>query len=67
MITRLGIHPHDYDRPRRETERELLMRRAREILGDEVVEHYLHAARTEQHAFDAVVTDWELYRGFERM
>jgi glutamine synthetase len=40
---------------------------AREILGDEVVEHYLHAARTEQHAFDAVVTDWELYRGFERM
>ena len=40
---------------------------AREILGDEVVEHYLHAARTEQQAFDAVVTDWELYRGFERM
>jgi len=42
MITRLGIHPHDYDRPRRETERELLMRRARE--------HRLEERRTRRRA-----------------
>ena len=40
---------------------------AREAFGDEVVEHYLHYARTEQATFDAAVTDWELYRGFERL
>jgi hypothetical protein len=42
MITRLGIRPHDYDRPRRETERELLMRRARE--------HRLEERRTRRRA-----------------
>jgi glutamine synthetase len=40
---------------------------ARQAFGDELVEHYLHYARTEQRAFDAAVTDWELQRGFERM
>ena len=40
---------------------------AREAFGDEVVEHYLHTARLEQQAFDQVVTDWELMRGFERI
>jgi glutamine synthetase len=40
---------------------------ARTAFGDELVEHYLHYARTEQQAFDAAVTDWELHRGFERM
>jgi len=40
---------------------------ARTAFGDEVVDHYLHYARTEQRAFDAAVTDWELVRGFERM
>jgi glutamine synthetase len=40
---------------------------ARELLGDEVVEHYLHAARLELKAFDGVVTDWELRRNFERI
>ncbi len=40
---------------------------ARTAFGDEVVEHYLHYARTEQAVFDAAVTDWELYRGFERL
>jgi glutamine synthetase len=38
----------------------------RQMLGDEVVEHYLHAARWEQKDFDAKVTDYELIRGFER-
>ena len=40
---------------------------ARGALGDEVVEHYLNAARVELDAFDAAVTDWELVRGFERL
>jgi len=40
---------------------------AREALGEEVVEHYLHAARLEQQAFDQSVTDWERMRNFERI
>ncbi|RWZ68562.1 glutamine synthetase [Labedella populi] len=40
---------------------------AREAFGDDVVEHYLNAARVEQSAFDAAVTDWERVRGFERL
>jgi glutamine synthetase len=40
---------------------------AREVFGDEVVEHYLHYADIECAAFDAAVTDWELRRGFERL
>jgi glutamine synthetase len=40
---------------------------AREAFGDEVVEHYLNAARVEIAAFDATITDWERYRGFERL
>jgi len=38
---------------------------ARETLGEDVVEHYLHFFRTEQRKFDAVVTDWERRRYFE--
>ena len=40
---------------------------ARAAFGERVVEHYLHAARLEQHAFDQAVTDWELIRNFERI
>ena len=40
---------------------------ARAALGDRVIEHYLHAARLEQQAFDRAVTDWELMRYFERI
>jgi glutamine synthetase len=40
---------------------------AREAFGDEVVDHYLNAARLEQRTFEAAVTDWELHRGFERL
>jgi glutamine synthetase len=40
---------------------------AREAFGDDVVEHYGHAAKVELAAFDAAVTDWELVRGFERL
>ena len=40
---------------------------ARSAFGDEVVDHYVHAARVELSAFDAAVTDWERVRGFERL
>jgi glutamine synthetase len=42
-------------------------RTARTAFGDRVVDHYLHAARLEQKAFDQAVTDWELMRNFERI
>ncbi|MFF5113435.1 glutamine synthetase family protein [Streptosporangium sp. NPDC000509] len=35
--------------------------------GEDVVAHYANNARVELTAFDAAVTDWELFRGFERM
>ena len=34
--------------------------------GEEVIEHYLHAARWEQREYDCRVTDFELNRHFER-
>jgi glutamine synthetase len=40
---------------------------AREAFGEEVVRHYTHAADIELEAFNAAVTDWERFRGFERL
>ena len=40
---------------------------ARAAFGQEVVDHYLNRARIELEAFEAVVTDWEKFRGFERL
>lgn len=40
---------------------------ARAAFGDEVVAHYANQARVELAAFDAAVTDWEMFRGFERL
>jgi glutamine synthetase len=40
--------------------------RARELLGDEVIDHYLNYARTEQELFDKTVTGYERERMFER-
>ena len=39
---------------------------ARAAFGDQVVDHYLNYARTEQGLFDRFVTDWERARYFER-
>jgi glutamine synthetase len=39
---------------------------ARAAFGDQVVDHYLNYARTEQQLFDRYVTDWERKRYFER-
>jgi glutamine synthetase len=40
---------------------------AAEAFGGEVVDHYLNRAGVEIAAFEAAVTDWERYRGFERL
>jgi glutamine synthetase len=40
---------------------------ARAAFGDQVVDHYLTYARTEQGLFDRFVTDWERTRYFERI
>jgi glutamine synthetase len=40
---------------------------ARAAFGDDVVEHYTTMARVEVAAYDAAVTDWERFRGFERL
>jgi glutamine synthetase len=39
---------------------------ARKALGDDVIDHYLNYARTEQALFDKVVTNYERERLFER-
>ena len=38
----------------------------RAAFGDDVIDHYVHAARWEQLEYDRRVTDWEVARGFER-
>jgi glutamine synthetase len=40
---------------------------AGDAFGTDVVEHYLNGADVELRAFEAAVTDWERYRGFERL
>jgi glutamine synthetase len=40
---------------------------ARAAFGEEVVAHYLNMADVELNAFHATVTDWERFRGFERL
>jgi glutamine synthetase len=40
---------------------------ARGAFGDEVVEHYANMARVELASYNSAVTDWERFRGFERM
>ena len=39
----------------------------RAALGEEVVDHYANMAAVELAAYDATVTDWERFRGFERL
>jgi glutamine synthetase len=39
----------------------------REAFGQDVVDHYLNRGKIEVDTFKAAVTDWEKYRGFERL
>jgi glutamine synthetase len=40
---------------------------AGEAFGEPVVAHYVQAAEVELNAFEAAITDWEMFRGFERL
>ena len=40
---------------------------ARDAFGQEMMDHYLNRARIEIDAYEAAVTDWEKFRGFERL
>jgi len=40
---------------------------ARDAFGDDVVDHYATMGKLELAAFEAAVTDWERFRGFERL
>ena len=40
---------------------------AKEAFGAEVIDHYLNRAQVEIDANEAAVTDWEKFRGFERL
>ena len=40
---------------------------AREVLGEDVVDHYTHFFREELRAHHAAVSDWERRRYFERI
>jgi glutamine synthetase len=40
---------------------------ARDAFGEDVVAHYVNAADVELAAFGGAVTDWERFRGFERL
>jgi glutamine synthetase len=40
---------------------------ARATFGDDVVDHYGNMAAVELAAFGRAVTDWERFRGFERL
>jgi glutamine synthetase len=40
---------------------------AEAAFGADVVGHYVHAAEVELAAFESSVTDWERFRGFERL
>ncbi len=42
-------------------------RMLRAAFGDDVVDHYVHAAEWELQEQNRVVTDWEVKRGFERL
>jgi glutamine synthetase len=40
---------------------------AAKAFGDDVVSHYARMAEHEQEQFDRAITDWEKFRGFERL
>ena len=64
MIVRIGINIPNNLRAATEALRHSEM--LKDAMGEAVIAHYTRAAEWEQEAFDNVVTDWEIARGFER-
>lgn len=55
--------PKSIDEAVLELDRSEMLRR---VMGDDVVDHYVHCGRWEISERNRVVTDWEVARGFER-
>jgi glutamine synthetase len=62
-----GSHPRVPSTMREARDLFAASRVARAAFGDEVVDHYVHRADIEVAAFESAITDWERYRGFERL
>ena len=62
-----GSHPHVPHAMREARDLFASSKVARAALGDDVVDHYVHRADLELAAFESSVTDWERFRGFERL
>ena len=62
-----GSHPHVPSTMREARDLFDASKIARSALGDDVVDHYTHRADIELAAFESSITDWERYRGFERL
>ena len=62
-----GSHPHVPSTLREARELFAASNVARGAFGDGVVDHYAHRAAIENGAFESAITDWERYRGFERL
>jgi glutamine synthetase len=62
-----GSHEHVPHTMREARDLFAASRVARAGLGDEVVDHYVHRADIELAAFESSITDWERFRGFERL
>jgi glutamine synthetase len=62
-----GSHPHVPHTMREARDLFATSKIARAAFGDEVVDHYVHRADIELAAFESAITDWERFRGFERL
>ncbi len=62
-----GSHPHVPHTMREARDLFASSQIARQALGDDVVDHYVHRADIEMAAFESSITDWERFRGFERL
>ncbi len=62
-----GSHPHVPHTMRAARDLFAASDIARQAFGEDVVEHYVHRADIELAAYESSVTDWERFRGFERL
>jgi glutamine synthetase len=62
-----GTHPHVPHTMRAARDLFAAGEVARQAFGEEVVDHYVHRADIELAAYESAITDWERFRGFERL
>lgn len=62
-----GSHPHVPHTMRSARDLFAASDVAKKAFGEYVVDHYVHRADIELAAYESSVTDWERFRGFERL